>query len=1403
MGLTVAQLIAQISVSGADQAINSLNQVGNSVNNTNQRINDIKPVNAGGMITDVQAAQAKLQLLEASVNEAREKLQTLRNSADAGEAVTGIPEAEAKLLLLEKSAQDAREQLALMQQPVKEGGGFFASLSTTVTHSAFSFLDLFNKVQFAAFGVQNMIGAAQGLGQALIGSNISMEQTEVGFETVLHSADAAHAEMKKLADFAAATPFEFPELANAEQQLLAFQFTTDQTIPLLTAIGDALSGLGRNTPATLDQVVAVFGQMNAAGKLTTQDLLQLTSVGINGFQILADNMGKPVSTIREMVTKGLIPAGQGIDILRDGMEKLFGGGMQKQSQTFAGLWSTIDDNVHAALRTFSGPIFDMAKENLVLLGKLVSSKEFQDFAVMMGEKVGGALKDVGNFINTNVMPVLKDLWAVINDEPFGMLLVNLGNLGHVLIDIVSKSSPLISILDTTKGGMTGLSGPASFLASVLYRISEVIDTIIMPILRGFSDFLGHVMPPIIDMVKKNFNDIMGVFDKLKGPLGNLSKAFGDLFEALGPVIGKLLDFYDKNNISHQVLDALGKILATVVDDLAKFVKGLADTIKYFHDNKTAAELLLIPLGALGGYFVYLAVTAIAAFIATLPEMIAGFIAGAAGAWSLAAGLLAAAAGAIILAAPFILLGLLIAAVIVGIILAIQHWGEISKWISDRWNEVVKWFQGFMGQLGAWFGGIGQWFADRFTEAKNGIMSAFGAIGKWFGDRWKEISNFFAGVGQWFSDRFTEAKNAVVNAFLVVVGWIAHIAQEIYAPFAPFVNYIAAIFQTIGNIIFALIKIAVKFIVDRWNEVAAFTSSVWNAVAGAVSSFLNMIFSYVSGVLTKVGNFIAGVWQGIQLGASIAWGAISLVISTVWNIIYGFISSKIEQVKNVLGIAWGFISTVASTVWGAISKTISDWWNTIYKIVSDKATDAKNFLMNGWNTIKNDVAGAWKWITDHISGVWNNVVKIISDRVDDVKNNILKPFNDAKDTVGGVLKGFVNNMIDVLNNGIGGVENFVNFFGDGLNNIAKSLGTTGNIPHVHFFRIAKLAEGGIHSGGPAIVGEEGPEMAFLGGSKNPTLLGLGGPQFIPDLPAGSRVLPNKETEQILSMLGAPRYAGGVGDAISSAWGWLTDKVSQLWNLVSQGAEALVNWLISSAGIKIPNLGPLKDIASGIFNNVKNTMIQWVKDHIPGIGGGSPSSGPVSGDLESWIKQAISLTGVPMSWLGDLETIAMHESGGNPRAQNNTDINAQNGDPSKGLMQTISATFNAYSMPNHRDIWNPVDNAAAAIRYILSRYGSVFNVPGIISMANGGAYQGYESGTSFSPGGIYAVGERGPEAMYIPRGAQIIPNDRLVNTGQTVNVTVKAPDVYLDGMLLTNGMMPHLVNAIRYNTGKFGM
>ncbi|MFD3530630.1 transglycosylase SLT domain-containing protein [Streptomyces sp. NPDC058664] len=102
-----------------------------------------------------------------------------------------------------------------------------------------------------------------------------------------------------------------------------------------------------------------------------------------------------------------------------------------------------------------------------------------------------------------------------------------------------------------------------------------------------------------------------------------------------------------------------------------------------------------------------------------------------------------------------------------------------------------------------------------------------------------------------------------------------------------------------------------------------------------------------------------------------------------------------------------------------------------------------------------------------------------------------------------------------------------------------------------------------------------------------------------------------------------------------------------------------------------------------------------------------------NLDGWIRESLDIMaqrGIPGSYDGILRNV-MRESSGNPRAINNWDINAVNGTPSKGLLQVIQPTFDAYHVPGtSTDLYDPVANITAACNYAADRYGSIDNVNG---------------------------------------------------------------------------------------------
>jgi SLT domain-containing protein len=105
-----------------------------------------------------------------------------------------------------------------------------------------------------------------------------------------------------------------------------------------------------------------------------------------------------------------------------------------------------------------------------------------------------------------------------------------------------------------------------------------------------------------------------------------------------------------------------------------------------------------------------------------------------------------------------------------------------------------------------------------------------------------------------------------------------------------------------------------------------------------------------------------------------------------------------------------------------------------------------------------------------------------------------------------------------------------------------------------------------------------------------------------------------------------------------------------------------------------------------------------------------------------------------------------------------------------MQTIQPTFDAYKLPGHNDIRNPVDNAIASIRYIQKTYGDISKV----QQANANMPpKGYTAG-----GEVFAHRRSFDQGGVLEKGWNMVRND----TGapehlKPAGATVQFGDVHL--------------------------
>lgn len=224
-----------------------------------------------------------------------------------------------------------------------------------------------SKAQSLGFGltaaVTAPILAVTGLGLSF---NAMQESAQIGFTTMLGSGQQAKSFLEGLKDFAARTPFEFPDLVRASQRMLAYGFAAKDIIPTLTAVGDASSMLG-GRPETIERITLALGQIKAKGTVQAEEMRQLAEAGIPAWDILANKLGVTIPQAMKLVENRAVSADVAIKALTEGMEQRFGGGMEKAAHSMTGLLSTVADEFRFISGSLTEGLFNALKGPLETL----------------------------------------------------------------------------------------------------------------------------------------------------------------------------------------------------------------------------------------------------------------------------------------------------------------------------------------------------------------------------------------------------------------------------------------------------------------------------------------------------------------------------------------------------------------------------------------------------------------------------------------------------------------------------------------------------------------------------------------------------------------------------------------------------------------------------------------------------------------------------------------------------------------------------------------------------------------------------------------------------------------------------------------------------------------------------
>lgn len=342
----------------------------------------------------------------------------------------------------------------------------------------------------ALFSVNAAFNFFKSLASGAVAAGAQFETFTVQFETLLGSTSAAKKRIEELAAFGQKTPFELPEIVDANRLLQTFGGTLLATGENLRRIGDSAAAVN----APFKEVSFWTGRMYAAiqsGRPFGEASARLQELGI---------LTGDVRTKLEDMQKAGASGTEIWAAYAEMIDSRFAGAMDRLSKTFQGVMSNLADFQGMLLREGGEDLFEGLREDTIEFYDIINQPEVK--AALIGIAEGfGSIADSLREAATG--PLLKGLQDIDPEE--------LEQLGDALTDF---GTALGHLLETDAANINGVVTAMTVLVDATTTLVNLLDKGVEIFKSGGTALLGMVNP--LTSVYNGFVALNDILEKTTG-----------------------------------------------------------------------------------------------------------------------------------------------------------------------------------------------------------------------------------------------------------------------------------------------------------------------------------------------------------------------------------------------------------------------------------------------------------------------------------------------------------------------------------------------------------------------------------------------------------------------------------------------------------------------------------------------------------------------------------------------------------------------------------------------------------------------------------------------------------------------------------------------------------------------